>query len=420
LKWELVAREPAKPKYVICNGDEGDPGAFMDRMLLESYPYRVIEGMLIAGFATGASMGYFYIRAEYPLAVSRVRQALVHCRENGFVGEKILGTAFSFDIRVYEGAGAFVCGEETALIASVEGKRGFPKLRPPYPSEQGLWGAPTLVNNTETLAMVSYIIRNGAGKFYQLGINDSKGTKVFALAGKVARGGLIEVPMGITIRQIVEEIGGGIANGRKFKAIQIGGPSGGCIPESLADTPIDFETMTELGAMMGSGGLVVLDDTDCMVDIARYFLSFTQKESCGKCTFCRVGTRRMLDILDRLCTGKGKPGDIRELETLAGWTQKGSLCGLGKTAPNPVLTTLKYFREEYLAHLEGRCPTGKCTDLIKYTINDKCIGCTLCAQKCPVDAIAFRPHEKHEIIQDKCIKCDTCRLVCPTDAVIKT
>jgi NADH:ubiquinone oxidoreductase subunit F (NADH-binding)/NADH:ubiquinone oxidoreductase subunit E/NAD-dependent dihydropyrimidine dehydrogenase PreA subunit len=418
-KWEMVAAQQAPVKYVICNGDEGDPGAFMDRMLLESYPYRVIEGMLIAAYATGASEGYFYIRAEYPLAVSRIRQALDSCREKGFIGKNILGSNFSFDIHLYEGAGAFVCGEETALIASIEGKRGFPQLRPPYPAEAGLWGAPTLVNNTETLALVSWIIRHGAGAFNQQGTEGSKGTKVFALAGKISRGGLIEVPMGITIREIVEEIGGGTPNNLKFKAIQIGGPSGGCIPASLADTPIDFESMSALGAMMGSGGLVVLDETDCMVDMARYFLSFTQKESCGKCTFCRIGTRRMLDILDRLCTGKGKPGDLAELENLAGWTKKGSLCGLGQTAPNPVLTTLRYFRGEYEAHLAGHCPTGKCVDLIKYTINDKCIGCTLCAQKCPTEAIDFRPHEQHEVIQEKCIKCDTCRLVCPVDAVIK-
>ena len=416
-KWELVANQGDDFKYLICNGDEGDPGAFMDRMLLESYPYRVIEGAVIAAYAVGAGMGYFYIRAEYPLAVRRIREALKICRENGYLGENIRDSGFSFDISVYEGAGAFVCGEESALIESIQGNRGFPRIRPPFPSEKGLWGHSTLVNNTETFAQISFIIRNGSSRFSKIGTEKSKGTKVFALAGKVARGGLIEVPMGITINQVVHEIGGGIANGRKFKAVQIGGPSGGCIPASLADTPIDYESLTEMGAMMGSGGLVVLDDTDCMVDIARFFLSFTQNESCGKCTFCRVGTRRMLDILDALCTGKGKKGDLEELEKLAEWTQKGSLCGLGKTAPNPVLSSLKYFREEYEAHINGVCPTGKCSALITYSVNDNCIGCTLCAQKCPVDAIAFKPHEKHEIDTELCIKCDACRQACPEDAI---
>ncbi len=416
-KWEIVAGQNEKVKYLICNGDEGDPGAFMDRMLLESYPYRVIEGMIIAAFAIGATEGYFYIRAEYPLAVQRIVDALKISREKGYLGQNICGSNFNFDIKVAEGAGAFVCGEETALIESIQGNRGFPRLRPPYPAVKGLWGKPTLVNNTETFAQVSFIFRNGAKRFNAIGTENSKGTKVFALAGKIARGGLIEVPMGITINQVVEEIGGGIANGRKFKAVQIGGPSGGCIPASLGDTPIDFESLKELGAMMGSGGLVVLDDTDCMVDIARFFLSFTQNESCGKCTFCRVGTRRMLDILNNLCEGKGKKGDLEELEKLAGWTKKGSLCGLGSTSPNPVLSSLRFFREEYEAHINGKCPTGKCTELIKYSINDKCIGCTICAQQCPVDAIAFNPHEKHEINLELCIKCDTCKQVCPEDAV---
>ncbi|VAW21984.1 Bifurcating [FeFe] hydrogenase, beta subunit [hydrothermal vent metagenome] len=417
VKWELVARQKNVLKYLVCNGDEGDPGAFMDRMLLESYPYRIIEGVIIAAYAVGAKEGYFYIRAEYPLAVKRIREALSICREEGFLGQNILGSGFSFDISIAEGAGAFVCGEETALIKSIEGNRGFPHIRPPFPAVKGLWSRPTLVNNTETFAQVSYIIRNGSGKFNRIGTEKSKGTKVFALAGKVARGGLIEVPMGITIKQVVEEIGGGIAGGRKFKAVQIGGPSGGCIPAHLSHTPIDFESLNKLGAMMGSGGLVVLDDTDCMVDIARFFLSFTQNESCGKCTFCRVGTRRMLDILNNLCTGKGKKGDLEELEKLAGWTKIGSLCGLGKTAPNPILSSLKYFREEYEAHLNGVCSTGKCTELITYSVNEKCIGCTLCAQKCPVDAIAFKPHEKHEIDTGLCIKCDACRQVCPEDAI---
>ena len=417
MKWELVARHQSEQKYVICNGDEGDPGAFMDRMLLESYPYRVIEGMIIGAYAVGARKGFFYIRAEYPLAVRRIREAIAHCKENNLLGNNILGSGFDFEVSIYEGAGAFVCGEETALIASIEGKRGYPRIRPPFPAEHGLWGQPTLVNNTETLAQIPFIIREGAGKFNSIGTEHSKGTKVFALAGKIARGGLIEVPMGITISKVVYEIGGGIANDRKFKAVQVGGPSGGCIPAHLANTPIDFESLTRIGAMMGSGGLVVLDDTDCMVDIARYFLSFTQAESCGKCTFCRIGTRRMLDILNNLTEGKAKPGDLDELEKLARWTQKGSLCGLGKTAPNPVFSTLMYFRDEYEAHLNGICPTGKCTALIRYSVNDKCIGCTICAQKCPVDAIPFTPHQKHTINNELCIKCDACRLDCPVDAI---
>jgi len=418
IKWELVATQKSEIKYLICNGDEGDPGAFMDRMLLESYPYRIIEGMIIAAYAVNTCQGYFYIRAEYPLAVQRIRAALEICKENNLIGNNILGSGFDFNVKIYEGAGAFVCGEETALIESIEGNRGFPHLRPPFPSEKGLFGLPTLVNNTETFAQISFIMRDNTDRFARIGTATSKGTKVFALAGKVTRGGLIEIPMGMTIRQVVEEIGGGIANGRKFKAVQIGGPSGGCIPASLEDTPIDYESLTSLGAMMGSGGLVVLDDTDCMVDIARFFLSFTQEESCGKCTFCRVGTKRMLDMLDNLTHGKGKPGDLEKLEKLAEWTKKGSLCGLGRSAPNPVLSTLKYFREEYEAHLNGNCPTGKCTALINYSITDDCIGCTKCVQRCPVDAIPFLPHQKHVINTELCIKCDACRQVCPVNAVV--
>ncbi len=417
VKWELVANNDSDSKYLICNGDEGDPGAFMDRMLLESYPYRIIEGVLIAAWAVGATQAYFYIRAEYPLAVQRIREALDICYKNAIVGDNILGSGFSFDIRIKEGAGAFVCGEETALIASIQGERGFPRLRPPYPAEKGLWNKPTLINNTETFAQIPYILSHGNQKFAAIGTENSKGTKVFALAGKVNRGGLIEVPMGISVRQIVEDIGGGVQHGLKLKAVQIGGPSGGCIPHFLADRPVDFESLGEVGAMMGSGGLVVLDETDCMVDIARYFLSFTQSESCGKCTFCRVGTKRMLDIMEKLCEGNANEKDLDELENLAQWTKKGSLCGLGKTAPNPVLSTLTYFREEYLAHINGICPTGKCKALITYSVNDKCNGCTICSQECPVDAIPFNPHKKHEIDISLCTKCDICRQACPVDAI---
>jgi NADH-quinone oxidoreductase subunit F len=417
IKWQLVKENHSETKYVICNGDEGDPGAFMDRMLLESYPFRVIEGLLIAAFAVGASEGIFYIRAEYPLAVKRIKEAIEICRQDGWIGNRIKETDFSINLRVFEGAGAFICGEETAMIASIEGRRGLPSLRPPYPAQQGLWGKPTLINNTETLALVPWIIRNGHEAFAAIGTEHSKGTKVFALAGKINRGGLIEVPMGITIRQVVEKIGGGIANDKEFKAVQIGGPSGGCIPASLADTPIDFQSLEQLGAMMGSGGLIVLDETDCMVDIAKYFLSFTQDQSCGKCTFCRIGTRRMLDILEKITEGKGTENDLEILEQLAISTNKGSICNLGRTAPNPVLSTLKYFREEYEAHIRGKCPSAKCKALIRYDINETCIGCTICSQKCPSGAIPFVPYKKHEIIQDKCIKCDICRQVCPEGAV---
>lgn len=418
IKWEIVKNANAEIKYVICNGDEGDPGAFMDRMLLESYPFRIIEGMMIAAYAVGAKSGLFYIRAEYPLAVSRIKEALNICENNKLLGDNILNSDFSFDLKVFEGAGAFICGEETALIASVEGNRGIPSMRPPYPAEKGLWDYPTLINNTETLSLIPWIIREGAEAFAKIGTADSKGSKVFALAGKINRGGLIEVPIGVTIRQIVEKIGGGIPNGKAFKAVQIGGPSGGCIPESMADIPIDFESLSEAGAMMGSGGLVVLDEDDCMVDIARYFLSFTQDQSCGKCTFCRVGTRRMLEILNKICTGNGKVEDLEILEKLAKSTKKGSLCGLGKTAPNPILSTLNYFKHEYLDHINGKCPTGKCTEMVKYFINDECIGCTKCAQDCPTDAIGFKPYEVHIVDNEKCIKCDICRQVCPVNAVI--
>jgi NADH-quinone oxidoreductase subunit F len=416
-KWGISVLSKGNPKYVVCNGDEGDPGAFMDRMILESFPFRVIEGMLIAAYATGANEGIFYIRAEYPLAVARVRLALKMCYEKGLLGENIDGSPFSFNIKIFEGAGAFVCGEETALIASLEGKRGTPHLRPPYPAVKGYRNQPTLVNNVETLSLIPWIITNGADAFRAVGTEKSKGTKVFALAGKVSRGGLIEVPMGITIRQIVEKIGDGVADGNTFKAVQIGGPSGGCIPASEADTPVDYEELTKMGAMMGSGGMVVLDNTDCMVDMAQYFLTFTHKQSCGKCTFCRVGTKLMLNILTGLTEGKATLEDIAELEKLCISVRDGSLCGLGKTSPNPVLTGLKYFREEYEEHTRGICRANKCQHLIKYVVNDKCTGCTKCSQDCPVKAIPFTPYEKHEIDQLICTKCDSCRIVCPEKAI---
>jgi NADH-quinone oxidoreductase subunit F len=418
LKWAAVRAAANPKKYLICNGDEGDPGAFMDRMLLESFPYRVIEGMAIAARAVGADEGIFYIRAEYPLAVRRVREALRQCADRGLLGDRVLGTDFRLHLSVREGAGAFVCGEETALLASLEGRRGMPRLRPPYPAESGLWGKPTSVNNVETYALIPWIFRHGAAAFAALGTERSKGTKVFALAGKVARGGLIEVPMGITIRQIVDEIGGGVAGGRQFKAVQVGGPSGGCVPAELADTPVDYEALAGIGAIMGSGGMVVLDDADCMVDIARYFLRFTQDQSCGKCTLCRVGTRRMLDVLDRIAAGHGQKGDLEHLEGLARTVAAGSICGLGRTAPNPVLSTLRFFRREYEAHLAGRCPAGRCKALVAYRVTDQCIGCTLCAQHCPAAAIPMTPYAKHVINLDKCIRCDTCRQICPQKAIV--
>jgi NADH-quinone oxidoreductase subunit F len=416
-KWGLVRAAPGDRKIIVLNGDEGDPGAFMDRMLLESYPYRVIEGMLIAAYAVGAHEGILYIREEYPLAVKRMREAIAICVQRGHLGPDVLGTGFGLDLRIMEGAGAFVCGEETALIASIEGKRGMPRLRPPFPAQSGLWGLPTLVNNVETYANVPWLCRAGPEAFAAHGTRASAGTKVFALAGRVARGGLIEVPMGISINRIVNDIGGGVADGRIFKAVQVGGPSGGCIPARLGDTPVDFEALRELGAIMGSGGLVVLDDRDCMVDMARYFLTFTQDQSCGRCVPCRVGTRRMLDILDRLCQGQGKAGDVERLETLARMIQRSSLCALGQTAPNPVLSTIRYFREEYEAHIEGRCPARKCTALIVYRVTDRCIGCTRCAQICPVQAIVPTPYKQHQIDAKLCVRCGMCRTNCPAKAI---
>ena len=418
-KWNITASSKATEKYVICNGDEGDPGAFMDRMILESYPFRVIEGLIIAGYAVGATKGFFYIRAEYPLAVHRIRTAIQLCYERGLLGENIAESGFTFHISVFEGAGAFVCGEETALIASMEGKRGFPKQRPPYPAVEGLNDCPTLVNNVETLSQIPYIIKHGAEHYAQTGTLSSRGTKVFALAGKIRHGGLIEVPMGITLNQIIEDIGGGVEGGEKLKAVQIGGPSGGCIPAHLCNTPIDFDALYSMGAMMGSGGLVVLSESDCMVDVARYFLSFTCEQSCGKCTFCRVGIRRMLDILDKICSGKGEADDISKLEVLALSVKKGSLCGLGKTAPNPVLTTLKYFREEYEEHIKGICPTGVCKAMVKYVVNENCTGCTKCAKACPTDAIPYTPYEQHVIDVEKCVKCGLCVGECGAGAITK-
>jgi NADH-quinone oxidoreductase subunit F len=418
-KWELVAAQHTPTKYVVCNGDEGDPGAFMDRMMLESYPFRIIEGMLIAAYTTGATQGIFYIRAEYPLAVTRIRTALELCAAQGLTGDHILGSDFSFHISVFEGAGAFVCGEETALIASIEGERGFPRQRPPYPAIAGLYGSPTLVNNVETLSQVAYIIRHGAAAYRRTGTTGSAGTKVFALAGKIRHGGLVEVPMGITLNQIIDEIGGGVEGGEQLKAVQIGGPSGGCIPARLCDVQVDFDAFNRMGAMMGSGGLVVLSESDCMVDVARYFLTFTCEQSCGKCTFCRVGIRRMLDILDKLCSGRGELADLDRLEELALHVKQASLCGLGKTAPNPVLTTLKYFRNEYEAHVHGTCPTGTCKELVKYVVTDECIGCTKCAKACPVDAIAYTPYQVHAIDTAVCVQCGLCIDECSYHAIRK-
>ncbi|RIK84140.1 MAG: proton-conducting membrane transporter [Planctomycetota bacterium] len=417
-KWRITRNALGADKIVVCNGDEGDPGAYMDRMVMESYPFRVLEGMMIAGYAIGAAEGILYIRREYPLAVERINLALRAMEAAGLLGDRILGTNFSFRARVVEGAGAFVCGEETALIQSIMGERGMPRPRPPYPAESGVHGRPTLVNNVETLANLPWIFRHGAEAFARIGTRDSTGTKVFSLSGKVRRAGLIEAPMGMTLRDVVQRVGGGIPHGKQFKAVQIGGPSGGCVPARLADTPIDYEQLRNVGAIMGSGGLVVLDEDDCMVDLARYFLRFTQRESCGRCTFCRIGTKRLLEILDRICEGNGKRGDLDEIESLAATVSAGSLCGLGKTAPNPVATTLRYFREEYEAHLAGRCPAGRCPALVEYRVTPECIGCTICAQRCPVGAIAATPYEVHVIDSDVCTRCDVCRQVCPEGTIV--
>ena len=419
-KWEFTRAASGEPKYVVCNADEGDPGAFMDRSVLESDPHSVLEGLFIAGYAIGASEAYIYVRAEYPLAVKRLKEAIRQAEEKGYLGESILGTHFDFRITIMEGAGAFVCGEETALIASLEGRRGMPRFRPPFPATSGLWGKPTCINNVETLANIPWIITNGGGKFSECGIKKSRGTKVFALAGKITRGGLVEVPMGISLREVIADIGGGIQNGGKLKAIQIGGPSGGCIPEALVHTLVDYESVTRTGAIMGSGGMVVMDETTCMVDVAKFFLSFTQKESCGKCTFCRIGTLRMLEILERITEGKGHPRDLELLEDLAEKVKEASLCGLGQTAPNPVLTTLRYFKDEYEAHiLERRCPAKRCRALITFEIiPEKCNGCRACLLRCPTEAITGEKKKPHRIDQEKCTRCGICLDNCKFDAVL--
>ena len=417
-KWKYAAAVPGPEKYVVCNGDEGDPGAFMDRSVLESDPHAVLEGLILAAYAVGASKGVFYVRAEYPLAVRRINRAIEQAKKKGLLGDNILGTGFSFTAYLKEGAGAFVCGEETALIASIEGQRGMPRIRPPYPVQSGIFGHSTTINNVETLACVPWIMANGAAAFSKFGTEKSKGTKVFALAGKIARGGLVEVPMGLTLREVIDEVGGGVPDGRKFKAVQMGGPSGGCIPESLLDTPIDYDSLNATGAIMGSGGMVVMDDSTCMVDVARFFLKFTQNESCGKCTFCRVGTKRMLEILERICAGKGKASDLETLRELGESIKKSSLCGLGQTAPNPVLTTMRYFEEEYKAHiLHKSCPAGVCKPLISYKINSSCTGCTLCAKRCPVSVISGSPKKLHTIDSFRCTRCGICRDVCRFKAV---
>lgn len=419
LKWSFAAKVKSDEKYFVCNADEGDPGAFMDRSVLEGDPHSVIEGMIIGAYAIGATHGYIYVRAEYPLAIKRLNIALKQARERNFLGKNILGTNFSFDIKLKQGAGAFVCGEETALIHSIEGKRGMPRKRPPFPAQSGIWEKPTNINNVETLANIAWIILNGADKFASIGTETSKGTKVFALAGKIKNTGLIEVPMGTTLREIIFEIGGGIVDNKKFKAVQLGGPSGGCLPESLIDTKVDYEELTKTGAIMGSGGMIVMDESTCIVDVARYFLNFTQNESCGKCTFCRIGTKRMLETLERITKGNGKLEDIDMLISLADKIKKSSLCGLGQTAPNPVLTTIKYFKEEYVEHInEKKCKALVCKELLEYRIDpEKCTGCTLCARVCPTNAITGEVKKTHYIDPQTCIKCGQCYNACKFDAI---
>lgn len=419
-KWQFCRNAPGDKKYIICNADEGDPGAFMDRSVLEGDPHSVLEGMCIGGYAIGADEAYIYCRAEYPLAIHRLEVAIKQAEEIGLLGNNILGSGFNFKIHIKKGAGAFVCGEETALIASIEGRRGTPSPRPPFPANSGLWGKPTNNNNVETWANVASIIRNGASWFNSIGTKTSPGTKVFALTGKINNTGLAEVPMGITMREIIFEIGGGISHGKAFKAVQIGGPSGGCLPEAMLDTPVDFDSLSGIGAMMGSGGLVVMDETTCMVDVAKFFVTFTQAESCGKCAPCREGTKRMLEILVRITKGQGTRRDFDLLQDLANNIKLSALCGLGQTAPNPVLSTIHYFGDEYKAHIENKeCPAGVCADLLHYVISDECKGCGLCARNCPVHAISGQPKEKHVIDPQRCIKCGVCMSKCPFKAVKK-
>lgn len=420
-KWQFAADQPAGKKYVVCNADEGDPGAFMDRSVLEGDPHAVLEAMAIAGYAIGADEGYIYVRAEYPIAVQRLTIAINQAREYGLLGKDIFGTGFNFDITLRLGAGAFVCGEETALLASIKGKRGEPHPRPPFPAVKGLFGKPTIINNVETLANIAQIINKGADWFASMGTEKSKGTKVFALGGKITNTGLVEIPMGTTLREIIEDIGGGIPNGKKFKAAQTGGPSGGCIPASLIDTPIDYDNLLAIGSMMGSGGLIVMDEDNCMVDIAKFFLEFTVDESCGKCVPCRTGTRRLLEILEKITSGNGEMEDLDKLEELCNYIKSTSLCGLGQTAPNPVVSTLRYFRDEYIAHIvDKKCPAGVCKKLLHYHIDaEKCRGCTACARQCPTNAISGAVRTPHTIDPAKCIKCGACMATCKFGAIYK-